>query len=77
MRDLTYQEWEEEFNLLLTVDTDDLAVLRQYQPQCIWTFVDSSGEGSYIINGARWINRIEYYITEKPWAEDFIFVRTR
>jgi hypothetical protein len=35
-----------------------------------WTYVDEDGEG-YILAGWHFINRIGYFITEKPWTDEW------
>lgn len=35
----------------------------------VWTEVDGDG-GCYIIAGRHFVNRIQYYVTEVPWAKD-------
>jgi hypothetical protein len=78
VKEMTYEDWENQYKLIRIVDTHDLEELRKHDPKTLWTFCDSSGEGSYIVNGARWINRLEYYVTEKPWTDKFdIYVETR
>ena len=39
------------------------------RPNLIWTEVDIDGS-TYMINGYHWVNRMGYYITEKPWIDD-------
>ena len=34
----------------------------------VWTWVDTE-EGDAILSGKHWVNRIGYFITEKPWTE--------
>jgi hypothetical protein len=41
----------------------------------IWTEVDGE-EGTYILAGYHWVNRIHYYITENPWDDDMTEVPT-
>ncbi len=73
--ELSYDEWRETYRPIKTIDTLDTEELSKHDPQTIWTYCDSSGEGDYIVNGRRWVNRLEYYVTEKPWAEDYVYVR--
>jgi hypothetical protein len=35
----------------------------------VWTEVDGDG-GCYIIAGLHFVNRIQYYVTEKPWDNE-------
>lgn len=41
----------------------------------VWTEVDGD-EGTYIISGWHFVNRIHYYITEEPWEDDMTEVPT-
>lgn len=36
----------------------------------VWTEVDGD-EGTYIIAGHAWVNRIQYFITENPWTDEW------
>lgn len=36
------------------------------KPNNVWTYVDGKG-GTYIISGFHYVNRIGYFITEKPF----------
>ena len=38
-------------------------------PKFVWTEVDGE-EGCYIIAGYHWVNRIQYYITNRPWEDE-------
>ena len=35
----------------------------------VWTEVDGD-EGTYIITGMHWVNRIHYYVTKQPWTDE-------
>ena len=35
----------------------------------VWTEVDGD-EGTYIVSGFHYVNRIQYYVTENTWEED-------
>ena len=41
----------------------------------VWTEVDGDS-GTYIIAGYHYVNRIHYYITEKPWDDEYTEVPT-
>ena len=41
----------------------------------IWTEVDGD-EGTYIVAGYHFVNRIHYYITENPWEDEWTEVPT-
>jgi hypothetical protein len=42
-------------------------------PNRVWTYVDSE-DGTCVINGMHWVNRIGYFITELPADDDVITV---
>lgn len=80
---LTWDEWQEQFkpmkNTLHSYDPtspafetygEELEFVKQYVDENkVWTMIDF-GYGSVIVNGMRWINRMCYYVTEKPWDEN-------
>lgn len=39
----------------------------------VWTWVDGDG-GSYVIAGFQWVNRIGFFVTEKPWENESLVV---
>jgi len=47
----------------------------EYVKQCpikkVWTWVDGD-DGTYIISGLHFVNRIGYFITEKEWPSSMI-----
>ena len=57
--DLAYETYGEEFDYLKTVD-----------PNHIWTEVDGDS-GTYITAGYHFVNRIQYYVTTKPWDDEY------
>jgi len=63
----TYSSWE-------TYGDDDEYV-RQQDNNFIWTEVDGEN-GCYIISGYHWVNRIHYFITNKPWTDEWTEVPT-
>jgi hypothetical protein len=85
----TYDAWAEEFkpkpnhlrdqtdNLELPYETygEEVEFVRLQDPRTIWTEVDGDS-GTYIIAGMHWVNRIHYYITEKPWTDEWTEVPT-
>ena len=74
---MTYDEWVEEYKPILNPrgteidwDThDDHEALKAYSPKQIWTMV--SDGGCFIIAGCRRMNRLAYYVTEKPWEDEW------
>ena len=76
MTELEYDEWYEKYKPIET-DHGDLMVYETYgkdlefiesiiEDNRVWTFVDG-GDFSVITNGAMFVNRLCYYVTEIPW----------
>ena len=76
MTELEYEEWYEKYKPIET-DHGDLMVYETYgkdlefiesiiEDNRVWTFVDG-GDFSVITNGAMFVNRLCYYVTEIPW----------
>ena len=76
MTELEYEEWYEKYKPIET-DHGDLMVYETYgkdlefiqsiiEDNRVWTFVDG-GDYSCIVNGAMFVNRLCYYVTEIPW----------
>ena len=76
MTELEYDEWYEKYKPIET-DHGDLMVYETYgkdlefiqsiiEDNRVWTFIDS-GDYSCIVNGAMFVNRLCYYVTEVPW----------
>lgn len=82
----TYSSWEETFKPITNSirNNGDLAFetygeeqefVRNYDPKSIWTEVDGDS-GTYILAGYHYVNRIQYYITENPWEDEWTEVPT-
>jgi hypothetical protein len=54
---------------------DEVEFVQKADNKYIWTEVDGE-EGTYIISGYHWVNRIHYYITENPWDDEYTEVPT-
>lgn len=80
---MRYEEWEEKYqpikNHLDKEAQDDQCTFETYgvevgfvlgvnfvDPRRVWTLIDGS-EGTYIIDGYHSVNRISYFITQKPY----------
>lgn len=61
-------DWGGEYSAFETF-TPDVTFVSSQPDNTIWTEMDS-GEGVSIVSGYHLVNRIQYYITEKPWTED-------
>lgn len=80
---LTYDEWFNHYkpikNEITKYQSDLITAFETYgeeqdfvfaQPdENVWTEVDGDG-GTYIIAGRHFVNRIQYYVTEKPYDSD-------
>jgi hypothetical protein len=82
----TYGAWEETFKPIknnlrsydsITFETygDEVEFVKQQDPKHIWTEVDGDS-GTYIVAGWHFVNRIQYYITENPWEDEYTEVPT-
>ena len=86
---MTYDYWVDNFkpikNTISKYPDDSLIHFETYgeevefvwtQPnENVWTEVDGD-EGTYIIAGKHFVNRISYYITENPWTDEYTEVPT-
>ena len=89
---MTYDKWEETYqpinntiskypdDTLITFETygDEVEAVKQayeINPKTIWTEVDGDN-GTYIVAGYHFVNRIHYYITENPWDDEWTEVPT-
>jgi hypothetical protein len=82
----TYDAWVETFkpikNHLVKYDQlhfetydGEYDYVKSIHPNFVWTEVDGD-EGTYIVAGLHWVNRIHYYITENPWDDEYTEVPT-
>ena len=55
-------------NILWETYGDDYEIVTNTLPDRIWTLVDCNGK-CYIIPGWHYVNRMNYFITEKPWKD--------
>ncbi|CAB5220200.1 hypothetical protein UFOVP235_2 [uncultured Caudovirales phage] len=49
---------------------DDLAFVLKQNPLCVWTYQDDDNGIPCITSGYHLVNRIGYFVTEKPFDED-------
>jgi hypothetical protein len=85
----TYNAWSETFkpikntiskypdDSLIHFETygEEFDFVKEQDPKTIWTEVDGD-EGTYIMSGYHFVNRIHYYITENPWDDEYTEVPT-
>lgn len=80
MTRLPYDEWFEQYQPIINdiagdeqyqFETygDELQYVLQQDDKHIWTEMDGD-QGVSIVSGYHLVNRIQYYITVKPWTED-------
>ena len=83
---MTYDYWTKNFkpiknNLVkydsITFETygEEAEFVQKADNKYIWTEVDGDS-GTYIVAGYHWVNRIHYYITEKPWDDEYTEIPT-
>jgi hypothetical protein len=76
---ITNQDWEDTYkpipNPLCNVDTkafetygEELEFVMSKDVHHVWTEIDGDN-GCYIVNGYALVNRIQYYVTERPWVD--------
>lgn len=82
----TYEAWEQTFKPMpnsirnngdLQYETygEEMEFIRNTDQKVIWTEVDGDS-GTYIVAGYHYVNRIQYYITEIPWEDEYTEVPT-
>jgi hypothetical protein len=83
----TYSHWEETFKPIkntlrkhvedLHFETygEEVEFVKAQDPKHIWTEVDGDS-GTYIVAGWHFVNRINYYVTEHPWEDEYTEVPT-
>ena len=54
---------------------DEVEFVQKADNKYIWTEVDGDS-GTYIIAGYHYVNRIQYYITENPWDDEWTEIPT-
>jgi len=85
---LSFENWERKYKpmqntkstgiFFCTHDEDDIQFLKENQDDDalnIWTLVDGDGEELFIDSGYRFVNRMEYLITEVPRESKYIKVQ--
>lgn len=53
----------------------ELYYVKEYDEKYVWTEVDGD-YGTYIVSGFHLVNRLQYFITEKPWEDSYTQVPT-
>lgn len=67
---ITWEEWFEQFGDNISIEDFDADIVNMNRPsKHIWTLVDTD-EYPVVVNGWHYVNRLGYYITQKPWDDD-------
>jgi len=77
-----FDEWSDEYKPIrdgYMFDTmgEDYDFVKSQPDSNVWTLTDESGSGTYLSNGLTHINRLGYYVTEKPWTDEYISITLR
>lgn len=77
---MTYEEWTETYlpvktythtvhgSRIFETYGDDLAFVNSCDKLHVWTLVETDN-GDRIIEGCRFVNRLGYFVTVRPWSE--------
>lgn len=78
---MTYDEWVETYLPVKTYSFvrhgsygfetygDDLAFVNSCDKLHVWTKVETDDGGEVIVEGCRFVNRLGYFVTVRPWSE--------
>jgi hypothetical protein len=55
-------------------ELDTVLQIRVVAPRTVWTLIDTGRRRLTISSGYHFVNRIGYFITEKPCPDDFVDV---
>ena len=50
---------------------EDLQFVAKVSDEYVWTWIDGD-EGTWIVNGFHWVNRIGYFVAKKEFKEEFM-----
>lgn len=81
---LTYEDWIEQYRpiantvakyapfdgLMFETYGTAAAAVAAADPACVWTIVDVGTDGLWLLSGGHWVNRLGYFITERPWTAE-------
>lgn len=82
---LTSEEWDEEFIPIMdgesykdfhpkVVNDDEKKVLEKaLLEDRVWTLLEGDTEDLFLANGLHYVNRLDVYITEKPYDRNLIY----
>lgn len=83
---MTYDYWVDNFKPIKNTLTNGIDIhfetydkeyeyVKSVDPSYVWTEVDGDS-GTYIISGHHFVNRIQYYVTQEPWTDDYTEIPT-
>ena len=49
---------------------EEADIVWKQDPKNVWTLIDGEDNDLWIIQGRCFVNRLGYFITEKPWNDD-------
>jgi hypothetical protein len=78
---LTFDDWRDAFRpirnalrpaapfdgLMFETFGPELDAVVAADPTCVWTIVDGEDESLWLRSGCHFVNRLGYFITERPW----------
>jgi hypothetical protein len=82
---LTSEEWDEEFIPIMdgesykdfhpkVVNDDEIKVLgKALLEDRVWTLLEGDSGDLFLANGLHYVNRLDVYITEKPYDRNLIY----
>jgi hypothetical protein len=59
-----------EYGYMFETYGDELKFIQGANDNIVWTYGDGDDGGTYIWSGYSFVNRIGYFITERPWVND-------
>lgn len=76
---ITYDEWFDKYQPVINTNSGegdyrfetygaDLAVVSETDYHYVWTVMD--GDEDVVVSGRAFVNRMNYYITTKPWSDN-------
>jgi hypothetical protein len=76
-------EWEEKYKPSKNPFNDEdkfetygeqLEFVQSQNNNCVWTLLDGADGNLYIVSGYHTVNRLNYFVTEVPYEEEYLEV---
>ncbi len=78
---LSYDDWRDAYRpvrnttrkdapfdgLMFETFGPELDAVRAADPACVWTIVDGEDDSLWLLSGCHFVNRLGYFVTERPW----------